>query len=255
MERHGIGTRLTTTSPMSFAKRVIVTLARRGIPLWVREQIAPQSSFASPSYSQEGEDRVLCRVMGENGGATGFYVDVGALHPMRFSNTYAFYLRGWRGINIDACPGSMGEFMRARPNDINLEVAISNTPTTLTYYAFDDPAVNGFSKEAAEAIAATHKCTFTTRAIETKRLTEILDQYLPPGQRIDFMTVDVEGMDEDVLRSNDWDRYRPSFLLVEDLRQSSLLRLAESPLVRYLDQIGYDPIARTLNTNIFRERD
>jgi hypothetical protein len=68
------------------------------------------------------------------------------------------------------------------------------------------------------------------------------------------MTVDVEGMDEDVLRSNDWDRYRPNFILVEDLKQPPLLRLAESPLVHYLDQIGYEPIARTFNTNIFRER-
>jgi FkbM family methyltransferase len=240
---------------MSFAKRVIVALARRGIPLWVREQIAPPSPFASPSYSQEGEDRVLCRLMGENDGATGFYVDVGALHPMRFSNTYAFYLRGWRGINIDACPGSMGEFMRARPNDINLEVAISNTQKALTFYEFKEPAINGFSKELAEENAAKYKCKFSTRTIETKTLAEILDKYLPPGQRIDFMTVDVEGMDEEVLRSNDWDRYRPRFVLAEELNHPPLIRLAESPLVRYMDEIGYVPIAKTHNTFIFRERD
>lgn len=52
----------------------------------------------------------------------GFYVDVGAHHPMRFSNTYFFYRMGWSGINIDAMPGSMKEFKKYRRRDINLEL-------------------------------------------------------------------------------------------------------------------------------------
>src|SRR5690349_18351333 len=75
------------------------------------------------SYSQEGEDMVLRRVFEHK--AHGFYVDVGAHHPMRFSNTYFFYRRGWRGINIDARPGSKREFDRARPRDINVECGVA----------------------------------------------------------------------------------------------------------------------------------
>ena len=61
--------------------------------------------FGSLCYSQEGEDMILGKIF--SGQKHGFYVDVGAHHPLRFSNTYLFYLKGWRGINIDAMPGSM----------------------------------------------------------------------------------------------------------------------------------------------------
>jgi len=80
--------------------------------------------FKRISYSQEGEDLILERFF--EGMNTGFYVDVGAFHPKRFSNTYIFYKKGWHGINIDARPGSMKLFNFVRPRDINLEIPISN---------------------------------------------------------------------------------------------------------------------------------
>ena len=76
------------------------------------------------AYSQEGEDLILHRVF-ENQN-TGFYVDVGAHHPVRFSNTYFFYLRGWSGINIDAAPGSIRKFAWKRRRDLNLEAALTD---------------------------------------------------------------------------------------------------------------------------------
>src|SRR5690554_6253894 len=80
--------------------------------------------FSRKSYSQEGEDILLEKLF--EGKNDGFYVDVGAHHPRRFSNTYLLYRRGWRGINIDAMPGSMAEFRRLRGRDINLEIPISS---------------------------------------------------------------------------------------------------------------------------------
>ena len=106
------------------------------------------NSHAGTYYSQEGEDILLSRIFGEQ--AEGFYVDVGAHHPRRFSNTYLFYKRGWRGINIDALPGSMKVFQKFRPRDINLELAVSEREQVLTYYMFNEPALNGFSKTISE---------------------------------------------------------------------------------------------------------
>lgn len=80
--------------------------------------------FASKSYAQQGEDLILREIL--NYASTGFYVDVGAHHPFRFSNTYLFYKQGWRGINIDAMPGSMTLFHRFRPRDINIECGVAN---------------------------------------------------------------------------------------------------------------------------------
>ena len=75
--------------------------------------------YAKRSYSQEGEDMLLDRFLEDR--SVGFYVDVGAHHPKRFSNTYRLYCRGWRGLNIDANPGSMTLFQKLRPRDINVE--------------------------------------------------------------------------------------------------------------------------------------
>ena len=72
--------------------------------------------FSLKSYSQEGEDMILRRLFEKQ--KTGFYVDVGAHHPKRFSNTFFFYKKGWSGINIDAMPNSMRLFDKIRPRDI-----------------------------------------------------------------------------------------------------------------------------------------
>ena len=103
--------------------------------------------FSLKSYSQEGEDMILRRLFEKQ--KTGFYVDVGAHHPKRFSNTFFFYKKGWSGINIDAMPNSMRLFNEIRPRDTNLEIPISDKKQKLKYYMFNEPALNGFSKELA----------------------------------------------------------------------------------------------------------
>src|ERR1700690_3428270 len=100
--------------------------------------------YSQKSYSQEGEDLLLDRFVAHI--PSGFYVDVGAHHPKRVSNTYLLKCKGWHGLNIDANPGSMRLFKQIRPRDINVEAAVSSTPQELTYYSFNDPALNTFRK-------------------------------------------------------------------------------------------------------------
>ena len=188
--------------------------------------------------------------------ARGFYVDVGAHHPQRFSNTYFFYLRGWRGINIDAAPGSMKPFEAARPGDINLEIPISDSRQVLTYYAFNEPALNSFSREvAAERDGlGTYRIVSETQ-LETRTLAEVLGEHVAPGTEIDFMSVDVEGLDYQVLKSNDWSRFRPRVVLVEDLNVASLDGVGESPSARLLRDVGYRATAKTFYTLFFTRTD
>ncbi len=109
--------------------RIVVFLKRVcPKPLWeklraMKGKILGARGYMNPSYSIEGEDRIVRSLFWEKRD-TGFYVDVGAHHPFRFSNTYLFYTQGWRGINIDATPGSMRAFKKHRPRDINLEIGI-----------------------------------------------------------------------------------------------------------------------------------
>ena len=202
------------------------------------------------SYSQEGEDMMLARFFSEQ--TTGFYVDVGAHHPQRFSNTYYFYLKGWRGINIDAMPGSMEIFNKLRPNDINLEFPIYDSNQTLTYYQFNEPALNGFcEKTTHERDGLKHYKIIAQKKLPTYTLAEILDKYLPVHQKIDFLNIDVEGLDYQVLKSNNWQKYRPKIVLIEDFNLSSLKGIDESKLAVFMDKQDYQLYGKSVCTLIF----
>src|ERR1700726_1466588 len=109
--------------PASRIKR----LARMAMPSWaikgLLRGIEKLDPFVNLAYSQDGEDMILRRLFERQ--KSGFYVDVGAHHPYRFSNTCYFYRRGWRGINIDPNPEAIAAFRRDRPHDINVCVGVS----------------------------------------------------------------------------------------------------------------------------------
>jgi len=209
--------------------------------------------YAIKSYSQEGEDMILRRLFEKQ--QTGFYVDVGAHNPVRFSNTYFFYKKGWRGINIDAMPGSMKLFNKIRPRDINIEKAISDQKQVLTYYVFNEPALNGFSKKLSEE--RNGKGGYFVKEtidIETSTLEEILEEYLPNNQEIDFLSIDVEGLDFAVLKSNNFAKYKPKVILIEVLG-SGLSDIENNEISKYLRQHEYSIFAKTVNTVIFVSND
>lgn len=207
--------------------------------------------FPQRSYAQNGEDLVLDRLLGYRN--NGFYVDVGAHHPRRFSNTFLFYRRGWCGINIDAMPGSMRAFKRSRPKDINIESGVAREEGVLTYHQFNEPALNTF--DALEARVKNNPPYRIIKKINIKveRLDSLLESHLLMGRNIDFLSVDAEGMDEDVLRSNNWEKFRPSFVLAETLR-SNLLNLSECPVVSFMLSKNYIPVSKVYDTVIFSER-
>lgn len=198
-------------------------------------------SFA-PCFSSAGEDMILRHILGSEKRG-GFFVDVGAFHPVRASNTYFFYLQDWRGINIDACPGSMDAFKKLRPRDVNLELGISDEPGELTYYVIDKgSSMNTFSRDFLAEVGLLNEVKSEVR-IPVKTLASVLEEHVPKGQVIDFMTVDVEGFDLKVLRSNDWTRFRPHMVVVEDLVSHD----RETPqVVRFLEEQGYDVVATNI---------
>lgn len=209
------------------------------------------NKFAIKSYSQEGEDMILARLFEYQ--QNGFYVDVGAHHPHRFSNTYYFYKKGWRGINIDAMPGSMKLFNKIRSKDINIEKPVSDKREMLTYYAFNEPALNGFSKEISEKRNDGNNYFIKfTKEIETVTLEEILDKNLPKGKSIDFLSIDVEGLDFKVLKSINFNKYKPKVILIEALETYSN-DIENDEIYRYLKQTKYLLVAKTIYTNIFIE--
>ncbi|MCP4329114.1 MAG: FkbM family methyltransferase [Alphaproteobacteria bacterium] len=206
--------------------------------------------FGRISYAQEAEDLLLFNVYKRQ--REGFYVDVGAHHPTRFSNTQIFYDYGWYGINIDAHPDSLALFQRDRPRDINLQLAISDVSEPLTFYMFDETSVSSFDEELSKGPRRAQYSILGTTTITPRRLDDILSEFLPDGQSIDFLNVDVEGHDLNVLRSNDWVRFRPTFVLVESLERRAAA-VNDDPHCQLMTKHGYHLYCQTPRTLFFRD--
>lgn len=208
------------------------------------------TNFQQISYAQEGEDLLLFNLMNTNNG--GFFVDIGAHHPLRLSNTQKLYAMGWNGINIDPTPGGMQVFKKLRSRDINLELGISNVNEKLTFYQFNEPALNTFDKEKALKVSSESNFNIVKQIeIETVTLESVLDQYLTLKQNIDFLNIDVEGFELNVLKSNNWNKYKPKMLLVENIK-STLQDVMDSEVTTYLAQIGYKPVAKGLRSVFYK---
>ena len=182
------------------------------------------------SFSQFGEDILLESFFGKKK-KDGFYVDVGAFDPIRFSNTWLFYKKGWRGINIEANPKHFKLFPSARKKDINLNLAVSVSKSTVEFMC--DGSFSGIRDENYSAKDSNRK-TANTIKVETYTLKEIFEEHLPKGTQIDFISIDCEGHDEKVIKSNDWQLYRPKVVLVEQHGDS-----VQGAIYDYLLKYGY----------------
>ncbi|MBZ2170878.1 FkbM family methyltransferase [Nitratidesulfovibrio sp. SRB-5] len=199
-------------------------------------------------YGQNAEDIIAGSLFPAS--YTGFYVDIGAHHPVKFSNTYLLYQAGWQGINIDPLPGSMTLFNKMRPKDVNLEICVSDDDADVEYYIFSEPAYNTISKKRAEhVISRSYSQLIETKAIKTESLKAIFSRHIPKGQSIDLMTIDVETMELQVLKTNDWERYIPRVIVIESLAsfEKDIFSIIHDPAISYLIEQDYRIIGKAIN--------
>jgi len=225
-------------------KNIVPSTIRSSLKRFKREWI---DGYQLKSYSQEGEDLILREIFKQQ---QGFYVDVGAHHPQRFSNTYWFYKKGWYGINIDAMPGSMVKFKKIRPRDVNLEVAIAANEKEMTFFSFSDPAINTFDEKLAALRVKQNYSLINKEKIKAMPLQKILKDNLPKDINIDFMSIDVEGLDLEVVQSNDWQIFRPRCILVESLN-ATINKIKADPIYNFAIEQKYELFAKTCRTLIF----
>lgn len=193
--------------------------------------------YRNESFSQEGEDRVLSRFF-ENQ-KDGFYVEVGAHHPFRFSNTALFYVKGWKGLTIDPNPEVASLFKKFRSRDRHLQVGVGRENTPLKFYQFQESALNTFSDEVYKKRLSEGFKLARTLDVPVMSLKTVFEQnkdFLP--KIINFMSVDVEGFDEEVLASNDWQLYRPQFVIVE-IFSKDIEEVLQSKSYQIMKEAGY----------------
>ncbi len=204
------------------------------------------------SYSQVGEDIILDYLLG--GKKNGFYVDIGAYHPVHLSNTCLFYKRGWKGIQIEPDEKRSLLFKKKRPNSITLNLGIGDSVGTSKFYIFKEEALSTFSKEVADLVIKEGHTLVKILEIPMMRLSDVFEKYAKNVQ-IDFVSIDTEGYDLAVLKTNDWNIFRPTFFVIETAEYSSenLGKKLSSLYDSFMQEKGYEKVADTYLNTIYRD--
>lgn len=171
------------------------------------------------SYSQSGEDLIVQFIFDRLKIKNPSYIDIGAHHPYLISNTAIFYLNGSKGINIEPDKRLFSEFIKERKNDINLNIGISNETGMLEYFIMNEKSLNTFSKDDALQAQKEGKSIVNSVMIMTDTLNNIIKQYCN-NEFPNFLSIDVEGFDEDILRSIDFENNFPLVICVETISYS-----------------------------------
>ena len=195
-------------------------------------------------YGQNLEDSFLLRYLPES---TGSYVDVGAGWPIRGSNSYYFYKKGWRGVTIDPIKQNMLLQRLFRPRDKHFRALLGDTPGTIDFYIFEPYEYSTSDFRIAQTILSENKVELKCiNHLEIKRL----DSFKLIAQPIDptFLSIDVEGKDFEVLNSNDWKNYLPRVICIETW--SNHLE-DEKKINSLLQGVGYQLVAKVSLSRIY----
>lgn len=175
----------------------------------------------------------------------GFYIDIGAQHPISNNNTYLLFKKGWNGINIDLDKENIELFNISRPNDINLNYAISSSISEKKLFFYHDKSpINTLVEDVSNFQKAEVK---EIKRIKTITLNEVLEN-LKFTSNIDYMNIDVEGHELDVLQGFDLIKYRPSVISIEyldlqmknlELKNNDIYRIFETKFYKLLIDKDY----------------
>lgn len=156
------------------------------------------------SYSSLKEDNILDWLTGYK--EKGTYIDIGAYDPDRINNTKIFYQRGWRGVNVEPNPEGYKKFLERRPEDVNINSAVGVGEADFYYQG--EGSGNTFMKNVADK-----RGMGQTRKVQLKPLSEIFKEN--NLTTVDFISMDVEGFEHEVIKSNDWSKYKARVLCLE----------------------------------------
>ena len=161
------------------------------------------------SHAQNGEDVVLSRAFADQ--KAGFYIDIGACDPVEDSVTMHFYERDWHGVNVEPDRNLFEAFLRQRPRDANVCAAVGRIRGRLEFH----PTGTRGHGTLDATLAASRSEGRSVEYVPTITLSDVIDCYGPGNDNLDFLKIDVEGWESEVIMSGDWSRHRPRVLLIE----------------------------------------
>ena len=206
------------------------------------------------SYSQCGEDVIARTLFDILGIANPTYLDIGAHHPHFLSNTYHFYREGSHGVNVEPDPELYEKFLRSRSRDLNLNVGVGESTGHLDLYVMSSRTLNTLSEKEAHLYESQGYKIVGKRSVEVTTINKIIDQHF--SQAPDFLSVDVEGLDLEILASLDLERHRPILICVETIIFSSAGEgQKRTEIDELLTQRGYMRFADTYINTLFVDRE
>ncbi|WKZ32537.1 MAG: FkbM family methyltransferase [Thermodesulfobacteriota bacterium] len=207
------------------------------------------------SYSQCGEDIIIAGVLAALGIKRPTYIDIGAFNPVYLSNTYFFYQKGSNGVCIEPNRVLCKNIQRKRPKDICINMGIGlSAAAEAPFYIMNEATLSTFSKEEAERM-----CSYGNLSIEKVitipliTLVEVIEKYLKGCPN--FISLDVEGLDLEILKSFDFAKYRPEIFCVETItytEDKSEKKIV--PTIEFMQSNGYFVYADTYINTIFVDR-
>jgi FkbM family methyltransferase len=211
------------------------------------------------SYSQSGEDVIIDFIFKVRGIEKYSYLDIGAHDPLYISNTAYFYSKGCRGVNVEPNPVLIKKFKLYRPGDVNLNVGVSDKKGNLKFYVMDPYTLSTFSQVEAEKITKEKKFkilrTLDVPVVSYKDIVEEYFNNIAP----DVLSVDVEGMDEVIIKSIDFKTQRPKVICLETIdsveKDENKIHKKDQEIVAYLLAQGYFVYADTYINTIFVDKE
>ena len=198
------------------------------------------------SYSMDGEDIfILNHFKNKN---NGFYIDVGCYHPLHRNNTFLLHKNGWSGINIDIHQFSIDLFNYLRPDDVNLNCAISNkNEVTEMFYQKELSQISTIEKQQAKIA---FQGNIKKSKIQSLTLDALLEKIDFTDKKLDLLDIDVEGADLKVLKGFNIEKFKPELICVEIHEKD----IKNSEIYKYLSNFSYELVWSGVFSHIFKSK-
>jgi FkbM family methyltransferase len=209
---------------------------------------------ANRSFSQAGEDRIANFVLGLMHIDYPVYLDLGAHHPTHMSNTFLFYVRGSRGLCVEADPELHKRIARRRPRDTCVNAAVAPEDGRVSFHVMDGRALSTVSAESVESYQGMGRSVARTIEVDALSPRTILQRHFQGTPHL--VSLDVEGLDMDILRAWDLESQRPEVLIAETADYGEKGdETKRGDIAELMESIGYFPYGDTFVNTVFVDRE
>jgi FkbM family methyltransferase len=181
------------------------------------------------------------------------YLDIGAWLPDAGNNTYLFYTMGGRGVLVEPNVAMIAELRSVRPGDTVLNVGIGVTEEKeADYYCMTVDQWNTFDKKEAEDMAKVSKAKIEKVVkVPLVPINKVIEEHLG-GKAPDFVSIDVEGLDVAIMKTLDYQRFRPKIICAETLKKFTFEM--EPEMTEFLAEQAYEARATTFPNTIYVDK-